>query len=227
MIDPQAPPSMIAIDGPAASGKTTVGRLLAQRLGYLLVDTGGMYRAVTLAALQRGVAIGDEAAIVALAQQVAIELLPVENADDDRLCTVLLDGADVTWALRSADVDAHVSAVSAYQGVRAEMVRRQRALGQRGRVVMVGRDIGTVVLPDAPLKLYIVATAETRAERRWRERQLHGDDESYAAILADIRRRDTIDSTRKHSPLSAADDAVQIDTTARTPDEVVDAILQL
>lgn len=220
-------PQTIAIDGPAASGKTTIGRLLAERLGYLLVDTGGMYRALTLAALRRQLPVADEAAIVALATDIKIELLPAGDAGDDRLATVLLDGEDVTWALRSAAVDADVSAVSAYQGVRQEMVRRQRRLAAHGQIVMVGRDIGTVVLPDAPLKLYIVATAETRAERRWRERQVKGEGASYDAILADIRRRDDVDSSREFSPLAAADDAVIIDTTGRSPEEVIDEILSL
>ena len=152
--------SLIAIDGPAASGKSTVGRLLAERLQYLYLDTGCMYRAVTWAALQREIDLADETAVTQLAQDIQIDILPVEAERDGRHYTVLVDGQDITWQLRSPQVDANVSLVSSYLGVRQEMVQRQRAFGNRGAVVMVGRDIGTVVMPDAPLKLFITASAE-------------------------------------------------------------------
>ncbi len=218
---------MIAIDGPAASGKTTIGQMLAKRLNYLFLDTGIMYRAVTLAALRQGVAIDDEAQVAALAQQLTLQILPAGDETDGRLYTVLLDDEDVTWALRHADVNAHVSQVSAYHGVRQELARRQRKIGAKGRVVMVGRDIGTVIMPDAPLKLYMDATAEERAQRRWREEQGRGGKSSLEAILADVLRRDRIDSHRQHSPLTHASDAIIVDTTGVSPEEAVEMIMAL
>lgn len=220
-------PAAIAIDGPAASGKTTVGKMLADHLGYLFLDTGSMYRATTFAALQQGVDINDEAAVVALAEAIDIH---IENADETNggyHYFVFVDGQDVTADLRTQVVDRHVSQVSAYSGVRQQMVKLQRMYGKRGRVVMVGRDIGTVVLPDAPLKLYVIASAEERAQRRWKERQAVGDTTTYEAILADVIRRDKIDSSREHSPLRPADDAVMIDSSGREPHLILNEILQL
>ncbi|MEJ2747262.1 MAG: (d)CMP kinase, partial [Anaerolineae bacterium] len=219
--------NVIAIDGPAASGKTTVGHLLAQKLGFLLLDTGCMYRATTLAALKSGVAVEDETAVAQLAQTITIDVKPPANEGDGRHYTTFLDGRDVTWELRSPAVDTHVSLVSSYPGVRREMVRRQRQFGLRGKVVMVGRDIGTIVMPDAPLKLYITATAEERARRRLLDRQKQGHHTSYADILADVQRRDKFDSSRQHSPLRPADDAIIIDATEQTADELVQIILRL
>jgi cytidylate kinase len=219
--------SVIAIDGPAASGKSTIGYILAEKLGFLLLDTGCMYRATTLAALKSGVAIDDETAVTQLAETIDIDVQPPADEGDGRQYTTLLDGQDVTWELRSPDVDTHVSLVSSYAGVRQEMVKRQRQFGQRGNVVMVGRDIGTVVMPDAPLKLYITASAEERARRRWRDRNQQGHSNSYEAILADVQRRDQFDSSRQHSPLRPADDAVIIDTSDLTPDEIVAEIVDL
>jgi cytidylate kinase len=218
---------VIAIDGPAASGKSTIGFLLAEKLGFLLLDTGCMYRATTLAALQAGVAVEEETAVTQLAQSIDVDVQPPGNEGDGRQYTTLLNGQDVTWELRSPDVDAHVSLVSSYAGVRQEMVRRQRQFGQRGSVVMVGRDIGTVVMPDAPLKLYVTASAEERARRRWHDRQEQGHENSYEAILADVQRRDRFDSSRQHSPLRPAGDAVIIDTSHLTPDEIIARILVL
>lgn len=220
-------PQLIAIDGPAASGKTTIGQMLAEKLGYLLLDTGSMYRAVTLAALQQNINIHDEQSVVQLAQQIQIEILPAESPSDGRMYTVLVAGKDVTWALRAASVDAHVSQISAYKPVREEMVKRQQLLAKKGPVVMVGRDIGTVVVPNAPLKLYVTASPEERARRRWQERQERGSNESYETILIDVLRRDQIDSQRQHSPLRPAEDAVIIDTTGCSPDDVLAKILCL
>ena len=218
----------IAMDGPAASGKTTVGQMLAERLDYVMLDTGCMYRAVTLAALRDGVSVDDESAVVALAQQIKMEILTPDGYDDGRVYTLLLDGQDVTWELRSPAVDANVSRVSSYREVRAEMVRQQRQIGGQGGVVMIGRDIGTVVLPDAPLKLYVIASAEERAKRRLADRQAQGNTtDDYDAILADIKRRDHIDSTREHSPLTAATDAITIDTSGRSPEDVLGEMLSL
>ena len=220
-------PQTIDIDGPAASGKTTLGRMLAEHLGYLFLDTGGMYRAVTLAALQQQMDMMDESAITGLAQQATIDIQPVGEKQDGRFYTALLDGQDVTWEIRSPDVDANVSQVSQYAGVRQEMVQRQRAFGQNGRIVMVGRDIGTVVLPDAPLKFYITASPEERANRRWLERAKDGHHDSYQTILADVIRRDQIDSRRQHSPLRPAPDAIIVDTTGKVPQTILHELVAL
>ncbi|WP_420631955.1 (d)CMP kinase [Candidatus Leptofilum sp.] len=222
------PIPLIAIDGPAASGKSTVGRLLAEQLNYLYLDTGCMYRAVTWATLQQEFDVEDETAVIQLAQEIEIEIFPVRDGEaDGRHYTVLVAGQDITWQLRTPAVDANVSQVSSYLGVRQEMVKRQRAFGERGAVVMVGRDIGTVVMPDAPLKLYITASAEERARRRTRDRQAQGHTASYDDILADVLRRDQIDSNREHSPLRPAADAILIDSTDQPPAAIVNAILQM
>lgn len=215
-------PQTIAIDGPAASGKSTIGYHLAQYLGYLYLDTGALYRAVTWAALQRGIPIGDEQAVTALAESLQIDALsPRPYEQDGRQYTILVEGEDVTWALRSPEVDAAVSPVSAYPGVRAALTAQMRAIARRGQVVMVGRDIGTVVLPDADLKLYVVASAEVRAERRWRELIARGKPADYAAILDNIRTRDAIDSSRQAAPLRPADDAILFDTTGLSLEEML------
>ncbi|MFN2106868.1 MAG: (d)CMP kinase [Candidatus Promineifilaceae bacterium] len=217
-------PTVIAIDGPAASGKSTAGYMLARELGFLYLDTGSMYRAATLAALIAGIDPGNEAAVSALSRDLDLQIKPASGAADGRQYTVLLDGDDVTWELRSPDVDAHVSVVSSFPRVREEMVRRQREIARMGSVVMVGRDIGTVVIPDAPLKLYITASPEVRARRRWLDRKAQGHEADYAEILADINRRDEFDSRRKHSPLRPAEDAVIIDNTDLDPEEVLTEI---
>lgn len=219
--------TVIAIDGPAASGKSTISRLLADRLQYLFLDTGSMYRAVTLAVLEQGVNIDDETAVAHLARQLQIDIKPEAGEGDGRHYTVLLNGRDVTWDIRSPAVDANVSLVSSYLGVRQEMVRQQRQFGRRGNVVMVGRDIGTVVMPEAPLKLYITASAEERARRRWQDRHDQGHSADYDVILADVKRRDAVDSSRKHSPLRPAQDALIIDTTGKSIDESLEEILKI
>ena len=213
-------PSIIAIDGPAASGKSTLGRRLADHLGYLFFDTGVMYRAVTWAALQRGVPIADEAGVTRLAETAQIDVRPAMK-DDGRTCDVLLDGLDITPETRRADVEASVSPVSAYQGVRKALAGQQRRIGLRGQVVMVGRDIGTVVLPEADLKIYLDASAEERARRRTREIIQRGGSADYEQILEAVRRRDQIDSTRAISPLRAAPDAIVIDSDKMSIDEVL------
>jgi cytidylate kinase len=212
-------PSIIAIDGPAASGKSTLGKRIADSLGYLFFDTGVMYRAVTWGALQRGIAISDEAAVTRLAETAQIDVRP-PTQDDGRACDVLLDGADITWETRRPEVDANVSPVSAYRGVRQALASQQRRIGLRGRVVMVGRDIGTVVLPEADLKIYLDASAEERARRRYEEIRRRGEKADYEAILSGVRRRDEIDSTRAFSPLKAAADAVILDSDKLNADEV-------
>ncbi len=219
--------TLIAIDGPAASGKSTVAAALARKLGYLYFDTGVMYRAATWAALDRGLAISDEAAVTALTESLQIDVEP-PSIGDGRQYDVLCDGVDVTWAIRSPAVDANVSPVSAYPGVRAALTVQQRRIGLRGNVVMVGRDIGTVVLPEAPLKIYLDASAEERARRRLREVQARGDQsQTYESILDNVKRRDAIDSGRATAPLKAALDAVVIDSTGLSVDEVVARVEQL
>ena len=212
-------PTIIAIDGPAASGKSTLGRRLADALAYLFFDTGVMYRAVTWGALQRGIPIADEAAVTRLAETVQIDVRP-PSQNDGRACDVLLDGADVTWETRRPEVDANVSPVSAYRGVRQALASQQRRIGLRGRVVMVGRDIGTVVLPEADLKIYLDASAEERARRRYKEILGRGEQADYEQILEGVRRRDEIDSTRAVSPLRAAEDAVILDSDKLDADQV-------
>lgn len=213
----------IAIDGPAGSGKSTVGAALAKRLNYLYFDTGVMYRAVTLAALQRSIALKDEPAIVALAEQIHIAVTPPHPTDaDGRQYTVLLDGVDVTWAIRSSAVDAQVSIPSAYPKVREAMVVQQRRVAEPGNVVMVGRDIGTVVLPDADLKIYLIASAEERARRRYEELRQRRIEANYAHILSALQHRDEVDSSRKVSPLKPADDAIILDCTHLSPAETAE-----
>ena len=219
-------PSTITIDGPAASGKSTIGELLARRLGYLHLDTGAMYRAVTWVALEQGIDIADEEAITALAESIVINITR-PTVDDGRQYTVHANGQDVTWQIRRPEVDANVSPVSAYPGVRQALTDQQRQIGQRGRIVMVGRDIGTVVLPEADLKIYLEATVEERAYRRHREILDRGEESDYEEVLAAMRRRDNIDSEREAAPLRPADDAVIIDTTELSIAEVLARVEEL
>lgn len=216
----------IAIDGPAASGKSTVGARLAHRLGYLYFDTGVMYRAVTWAALDRGVAIDDEEAITRLAEELEIRVLR-PTLDDGRQYTVLADGRDITWDIRSPEVNQGVSPVSTYLGVRRALTARQRAIGADGGVVMVGRDIGTVVLPEAEIKVYLDASLHERARRRHLEDLRRGKASDMAEVIRDLRRRDRIDSTRAAAPLRPADDAIILDSTNLTADQVVERIVAL
>jgi cytidylate kinase len=219
-------PSIIAIDGPAASGKSTLGRRLADALGYLFFDTGVMYRAVTWLVLQQTLDVKDEAAVTALAESAQIDVLPASKPDG-RVCDVIVDGTDITWAARRPDVDRNVSLVSTYRGVRHAMTEQQRRIGMRGKVVMVGRDIGTVVLPEADLKIYLDASAPERAHRRHNENQALGSDLGYEVILDTVLQRDRIDSTRDVAPLRAAPDAVVIDSDKLNADEVFDQVSRL
>jgi cytidylate kinase len=219
-------PSIIAIDGPAASGKSTIGLRLAKALGYIFFDTGVMYRAVTWLALERGMDVRDEVAVTALAQEMQIDVAPASQPDG-RACDVLVDGRDITWETRSRRVDENVSIVSTYSGVRSALSRQQRRIGQRGKIVMVGRDIGTVVLPDADLKIYLDATAEERARRRYDEIIARGGNPDYNAILRRVIERDRIDSTRVVAPLKAAEDAVVLDSDKLSEDEVFEQVLAL
>jgi cytidylate kinase len=211
---------VIAIDGPAAAGKTTVARKLATRIGATLFDTGALYRSVTLAALRSGVNPEDELQLAGLARTSRIQLRP-PTVDDGRSVDVLLNGEDVTWAIRTPLVDANVSDVSKHPGVRNALLELQREIASGKPVVMVGRDIGTVVTPDAGVKIYLDASVEERARRRIAELENRGVDFDEAAIVADLRERDRIDSSRALSPLGAADDAIRIDSDGKSIDQVV------
>lgn len=219
-------PKTIAIDGPAASGKSTLGALLADYLGYLYFDTGVMYRAVTLAALQRGLAIADEPAIGDLALKVCIDVRP-PTVGDGRAYDVLLDGEDVTWAIRTEEVNANVSPVSAYAAVRQAMTEQQRRIAHENPVVMVGRDIGTVVVPDADLKIFLDASAEVRAQRRYQELVDRGEHPDFDVVLASLKNRDQIDSTRKIAPLKPAEDAVVVQADGLGIQEVFEKAKEL
>ena len=210
----------IAIDGPVASGKTVVGRLVAQRLGCRFLDTGIMYRAVTWVALSRGVGLGDDEALAGLATSLEMRLVPGEAGD-----RLLVDGEDVTDFLREPEVDRGVSQVSAVLGVRRALVEQQRAIASEGSIVMLGRDIGTVVLPDADVKVFLKASVEVRARRRYSELQEKGSDISYDQVASDLERRDRIDSERAASPLRPADDAIQIDTDSLSVEDIAERIL--
>ena len=218
--------TMIAIDGPASSGKSTVAKLVAERLGYLFFDTGVMYRAATLAAFLHSIPVEDENLVSDLARRSQIDVRPA-SIPDGRPYDVWLDESDVTWDIRSPQVDANVSLVSSYGGVREALTRRQREIGLRQPVVMVGRDIGTVVLPEADCKIYLDASVEERARRRCEERRQRGENADYSRILEAMRARDRFDSTRDLAPLKAADDAILLDTTQLTIDQVVDAVIRL
>ncbi len=223
---PPPSPSIIALDGPAASGKSTLGRKLADSLGYLFFDTGVMYRAITWIALQHDMNLHAETEITELAQKAQIDIRP-PSKKDGRAYDVMIGEKDVTWAMRDSEVDANVSVISAYAGVRQALSEQQRRIGLRGQVVMVGRDIGTVVLPEADLKVYLDASAEKRARRRYDEIIARGDKADYDEILKKVIERDHIDSTRTVAPLRPADDAVIIDSDKLDADQVFARVLEL
>jgi cytidylate kinase len=212
---------IIAIDGPAASGKSTTARLVAEQLGYLHVDTGAMYRALTLKVLRENIDVGDVDAVGAVAVRTRIRL-----QKDNGTLRVMLDGDEVTEDIRTLAVTRHVSLISSYQSVREAMVREQRALGEQSGVVLEGRDIGTVVFPTADLKIYMVARVEERARRRLKELEGQGVRGDLEGIKADIIRRDEYDSGRALSPLRRAGDAVVLDTSELTVDQQVEFIVQ-
>lgn len=203
-----------------------VGKALAQRLGYGFVDTGAMYRALTLVAIQRGIGPTDEQALIGLAQETQI-LITRPTVDDGRAYSVFAQGQDVTWEIRSSEVEAQVSFVSRVPGVRDALVAQQRLMAEAGRVVMVGRDIGTVVVARAGLKVYLTASPEERARRRYKELQERGEAVDMEALRQEMDRRDKIDSGRAHSPLRPAEDAHIVDTENRAIQEVVAEIERL
>lgn len=221
-----AQPSTIAIDGTAASGKSTVGALLAQMLGYLYFDTGVMYRAVTWAALEQNIDVEDVEQISQVAETLEIRVKP-DGPDDGRQYTVLADGQDVTWEIRSPAVEAAVGRVSSYPRVRAALTEQQRQIAAGGSVVMVGRDIGTVVLPEADLKVFMRASAEERAHRRYQELVDQGKPADYAEILAAIRERDRQDQEKPISPMIPAHDATIINTDNLSIKEVIARLQEL
>ncbi len=212
---------VIAIDGPAGAGKSTLGELLAARLGYLYFDTGVMYRALTLAALQQQVPFGDAEAMAALASRIHI-MVEQPHVNDGRQYTVLLDGQDVTHALRDPQVEQAVSVAAKHPAVRTTMREQQRAIALKGRVVMVGRDIGTAVMPDAELKVFLNASLEERARRRTEELRAKGRDTTEDSIREAVARRDALD---RHVMLCAPD-ALIIDGDRMTPDDEVALVVE-
>lgn len=216
----------IAIDGPAGSGKTTLGKKLADELDFLFFDTGVIYRAVTWLAIERGILLEDEAELTALAEQADIDVHPPSQSDG-RSSDVVANGRDITWEIRRPEVDANVSIVSAFAGVRKALTSQQRKIGLRGQVVMVGRDIGTVVLPDAELKVYLDASVEERARRRYCELRERGEQVVLEEILTGMLRRDQIDSTRDIAPLRPAEDAVVLNSEYLDAGQVVQRVTEL
>jgi CMP/dCMP kinase len=215
---------IIAIDGPVGSGKSTLARRVAEMMGYIYIDTGAMYRAVALKALRRGMAIDPEHAgpLEALAGETRIDLRALDGRQQ-----VFLDGEDVTSAIRAPEVAQAASKIAVIAGVRRVLVAEQRRAGQQGGVVMEGRDIGSVVFPDAHLKIFLTASPEIRAERRWLEHQQKGEAIDLRRTLEEIRERDQRDQERASSPLVRASDAVLVDSTAMGAEEVARLVVML
>ncbi|MBR7927285.1 (d)CMP kinase [Aerococcaceae bacterium zg-ZUI334] len=211
----------IAIDGPASSGKSTIAKLIAQKLGITYIDTGAMYRGVTLAVLRKGIAVTDEENILALLPQLELKFKLINGIQH-----LFLGTEDISEVIRSVEVTENVSAVSAIEGVRKQLVSMQQAMAKEQSVVMDGRDIGTVVLKDAPHKFFFVASPLVRAQRRFKENIAKGlTSQTLEEIEQAIIERDYLDSTREHSPLKKADDAIEIDTSEMTIDEVVNRVI--
>lgn len=219
-------PETIAIDGPAASGKSTIGALVADKLGYVWLDTGIMYRAVACEALETGVPIDDERAVSQLAESLEVDVVQA-TVDDGRQFDVLINGKDRTWQIRSNEVNSSVSEVSVYPGVRVAMTELQRKIASKGRIVVLGRDIGTVVLPNADLKIYLDASIEVRARRRQKEELARGNTLDLQKTIDMLKHRDVIDSTREHAPLKAAEDAVFVNTDELNIEQVVEELMRI
>ena len=213
---------IIAIDGPAASGKSTTAQLLAKKLGYLYIDTGAMYRACALKAKKMGIDINDEESIRELLDDIDIR---IENHNSKN--RIFLDGEDVSEDIRADDISALASAISAIPAVRYKMVELQRKMGEKGGVILDGRDIGTFVFPTAEVKFFLTASPEIRAKRRWLELQQKGINKDFSEVLADLVKRDNNDSQRALAPLKKADDAIEIDTSNMTIEEQTDCLYQI
>ena len=212
----------VAIDGPSGAGKSTVARAVAARMGYVYVDTGAMYRAIGLAVYRRGLAGEDTAGIIASLPTVDISL-----AYQDGMQHVLLNGEDVSEAIRTPEISQYASKVSAVPEVRRFLLDVQRDMAKNSNILMDGRDIGTVILPDAPVKIFLTASAKTRAERRYRELKEKGQQVTLEGVLADIQARDRQDTTRAVAPLRQADDAVLLDTSALDLEQSIAAVLRI
>ena len=213
----------IAIDGPAGAGKSTVARQLAARLGFVYLDSGAMYRCVALCSERLGISSGDAEELGALAERIAIRFVPAESGRQE----TLVDGETVSEAIRLPSISARASLVSVHPRVRAAMVALQRSLGSRESCVMEGRDIGTVVFPDAEVKIFLTASTEVRTERRLHDLELRGVAADRATVFSEICERDQRDETRANSPLVRAGDAIEVVTDGMSPDEVVDRLASL
>ena len=209
----------IAIDGPSAAGKSTIADILAERLSFNHLDTGAMYRAVAYKAIKEGIALDDEEKIVDMIHHMDLQM----NIDG----SVVLDGQDISQEIRTNEISMGASDVSKLNGCRQALVEMQQKICEEGGYILDGRDIGTVVLKDAPVKIYMVASAEARAQRRVLQNIEKGIEADYESILEDIKKRDYQDSHREHSPLKKADDAVEIDTSDMSIEEVVDAVMEI
>ncbi|MFW5737032.1 MAG: (d)CMP kinase [Halanaerobium sp.] len=211
--------NVVAIDGPGGAGKSTIAKLLAQKLNFIHLDTGAMYRAVTLAALREDIDFDDHDKLIKLAQEINIEF--------DRNGEIFLNGENISEEIRTAEVNKYVSQTAAVKGVRKVLVKKQQKLAQNNKVVMDGRDITTVVLPDAEHKFFLTASLEERARRRFEEVKSKNKDADFEKIKANIARRDKLDSEREHSPLKKAEDAVLVDTTDLNIDQVLDKMITI
>ena len=223
IIEENLKPQLIAIDGPVAVGKSSVGLLLAGRLGYIFFDTGMIYRAFTWKILKSGISPGDERELWELANTTEFDFIPSKEG----ALSVFIDGEDVSSSLLRPEIEELVAVIAKVAGVRQAMVSEQRKLAQRGRVVMAGRDIGTVVLPWAELKVFLTASTEERARRRYKELLKRGENSSPEIVLADLKKRDEMDINRTISPLKPAEDAIIINTEKLSLEQVVDKIYTL
>lgn len=219
-------PPTVCIDGPAGSGKTTIARALAEKLGFFYLDTGVLYRAVTWVALEKGISPSDEEKLAELASATEIEVKPAP-AGDPRQTVVIADGDDVSLAIRTPRVDANVSEVSAHREVRTALLALQRSVAEKGGVVLAGRDMGTVVWPEAEVKVFLDASEEERARRRQKQAEEQGIHLDLNIVLAELRRRDQYDSSRTVAPLRPAPDAVIVDSTLLTIDQVTEKVLDM
>ncbi len=212
---------IIAIDGPSGAGKSTITRLLADRLGYIHIDTGAMFRVVALAAKRAGITADDEEALAGLCRGLSIAFSRFDSG-----CRVLMNGEDVSGAIRTPDISLLTSAVSAVKSVRQCLKARQREMGRDGGVVLEGRDIGTVIFPDAEVKFFLTASAEERGRRRFLELRAKGEDVTLEGTIADVARRDAQDEQREHAPLRQASDAIAIDSSRLTIEEVLKMMIE-